>query len=267
MPSLERILGDLAEEHSALDEMVAGLSDETWTAQTPAEGWNIRDQIAHLAFFDDQATLAMRDPEAFGVSLAEIARDVGAYMDRSVEKGRSLGNQGVLGWWREARAEMLEQGSKAPPDQRIAWYGPAMSPASFFSARIMETWAHGQDVADTLRIRREAAPRIKHVAHLCVLSQRHSYAVNGLPPPEREVHVALKGPGSSEWTWGDATSPDRVMGSAEDFCLVVTQRRHPADTRLVIEGEEAERWMSVAQAYAGPPGKGRVAGAFPTSAA
>ena len=263
MPDLRQILEDLRAEHAALDRIVAPLDDATWETPTPAEGWNIRDQVAHLAFFDDQATLAMSDPDAFAQGLEDIARDIGAYMDRSVEQGRALGSSGVLEWWRSARTSMLEEGSRISPTARIAWYGPPMSPASFFSARIMETWAHAQDVADALGIEREVAPRIRHVAHLCVLSRPHSYSANGLPPPTKEVRVNLRGPDGSQWTWGDDSAADRVSGPAEDFCLVVTQRRHPDDTRLDITGDEARRWMSVAQAYAGPPGKGRAAGSFP----
>ena len=30
------------------------------------------------------------------------------------------------------------------------WYGPSMSARSFVTARLMETWAHGMDVADAL---------------------------------------------------------------------------------------------------------------------
>lgn len=262
MPDLDRILADLSAEHRDLDVMVAGLDDAAWEMETPADGWNIRDQIGHLAFFDEQATLALRDRESFAAALAEIATDVGAYMDRSVQKGRALGNDGVLEWWRTARAGMLDAGRSADPNDRIPWYGPPMSPASFFSARMMETWAHAQDVADTRGIPRAVESRIRNIAHLCVLSRRHSYAINGVGAPEREVRVELAGTDGQTWTWGEAV-PDRVAGPVEDFCLVVTQRRHPDDTDLAIVGDEAERWMSVAQAFAGPPGAGRKPGQFP----
>lgn len=262
MADLEQILTDLAEEHRALDAMVADLDDEGWEIPTPAEGWNIRDQIGHLAFFDEQASLALSDHEAFGATLTEIADDVGAYMDRSVVKGRAIGNEAVLEWWRTARGDMIAAAREVDPATRIPWYGPPMSPASFVTARIMETWAHAQDVADALHIERDVAPRIRNVAHLCVLSRPHSYAVNGRPPPEGEVYVELIGPGGDTWTWGDSAAVDRVTGSAEDFCLVVTQRRHPADTDLEIVGEDAAEWMSIAQAYAGPPGSGRKPGQF-----
>jgi hypothetical protein len=42
-----------------------------------------------------------------------------------------------------------------------------------------------------------------------------------------------------------------------DFCLLVTQRRHLADTAVVVEGDAARQWISIAQAFAGPPGAGR----------
>jgi uncharacterized protein (TIGR03084 family) len=136
-----------------------------------------------------------------------------------------------------------------------------MSPASFMSARIMETWAHGQDVADALGASREATPRLRHVAHIGVLARGYSYDTHGMTAPGEPVRVELDGPGAEKWTWNDGAKAF-VSGDAYDFCLVVTQRRHPEDTDLVIEGEPAVEWMSIAQAYAGPPGEGRRPGQF-----
>ena len=263
MPDLEQILTDLAGEHAELDAMVAELDEAGWETETPAEGWNVRDQIGHLAFFDEQAALALRDQVAFATALSEIAKDVGAYMDRSVVRGRAIGNDAVLQWWRAARTDMMEAVQGIDPSTRIPWYGPPMSPASFVTARIMETWAHGQDVADAIHVGREVAPRIRNVAHICVLSRPHCYAANGLSTPEVEVFVELSGPDGDTWTWGEPGATNRVSGSAEDFCLVVTQRRHPDDTDLGITGDDAVTWMSIAQAYAGPPGSGRKPGQFP----
>jgi hypothetical protein len=56
--------------------------------------------------------------------------------------------------------------------------------------------------------------------------------------------------------WNDESS-NSVTGPLEDFCLVVTQRRHLDDTHLVLEGPIAHEWMAIAQAFAGPPGPGR----------
>lgn len=260
VPDLNMLLDDLAAEHAELDSMVAHLSADGWTTATPAEGWDVRDQIGHLAFFDDEATLALSNPEGFQEKLQEIARDVGAFMDRSVAQGRELDPEGVLKWWRTARDQMLVAARGTDPRIRIPWYGPPMSPASFISARQMETWAHAQDVADGLDIARTHTDRVRNVAHLGVLARPHSYANRGLPVPETPVRVELTSPSGAEWTWGEGEQ--RISGTAVEFCLVVTQRRHPDDTDLVMTGGSAKEWMSLAQAYAGPPGAGRKPGQF-----
>jgi len=48
-----------------------------------------------------------------------------------------------------------------------------------------------------------------------------------------------------------------VVGSALDFCLVVTRRRHFLDTSLDVRGPAARDWMGIAQAFAGAASPGR----------
>ena len=132
-----------------------------------------------------------------------------------------------------------------------------MGLASSVTARLMETWAHGQDIADTLGIQRPATSRLRHVAHLGVRSLAYSYAVNGLPQPDAPIRVELAAPDGGQWTWGPEDAADRVTGTALDFCLVVTQRRHRTDTGLVIIGQTAGQWIAIAQAFAGGAGRGR----------
>jgi uncharacterized protein (TIGR03084 family) len=260
---LEIIHSDLADEYEDLDRTVADLDATAWDTPTPAVPWTVRDQISHLAFFDAQATLAITDPDGFQASLHDAALDIDAYMNRPLEDGRGLDPAQVLEKWRAQRRALLDAGSDVDPATRLAWYGPPMSPASFLTARLMETWAHGQDVVDALTATREPTDRLKHVAHLGVRTRGWSFTTNGKSPPSEDVHVELTGPSGDLWTWGDS-SDDRVAGSALDFCLAVTQRRHLADTNLAIEGPVATEWMSIAQAFAGPPGDGREAGRFST---
>ncbi len=80
--------------------------------------------------------------------------------------------------------------------------------------------------------------------------------------PDQPVRVDLTSPTGEHWTWGPDDAADAVSGAAVDFCLVVTQRRHPADTGLVATGPVAAEWMTIAQAFAGPPGAGRRPGQF-----
>jgi uncharacterized protein (TIGR03084 family) len=140
-----------------------------------------------------------------------------------------------------------------------------MSARSFATARIMETWAHGQDVLDALGRTRRPTDRLRHVAHLGVSTRGWSYAIRGRPIPEVDVRVELAAPSGGTWSWGEPDSVDRVSGPAEDFCLVVTQRRHVDDTTLQVEGATATEWMAIAQAFAGPPMDGRRPGAFRVS--
>jgi uncharacterized protein (TIGR03084 family) len=259
---LDALAADLAAEHADLDRVVADLAEATWNTPTPARGWAVRDQISHLAFFDEAARDAIEDPDAFTAALADVVADPESYVARAETRGRELSGEGVLDWWREARRALLAGLAGLDPSARLPWYGPPMGARSFVTARLMETWAHGQDVVDALGAERPPTDRLRHVAHLGVRTRGWSYAVRGEEAPGTEVHVELDAPSGATWTWGDAATPDRVRGSALDICLVVTQRRHVDDTDLVVEGDAAIEWMAIAQAFAGGVGEGREPGAF-----
>lgn len=261
MDPLQEARIDLEAEHADLDRIVASLDPSSWDLPTPAEGWSIRDQISHLAFFDEQARTAVDDPDAFAAGLQTAASDVHAFMNDPLAKARDRPPSEVLAWWRSARAEMLTAFEGLERGRRVSWFGPAMSSASFVSARVMETWAHGQDVVDALSVGREPSDRLRHIAFLGVKARPFSYVANGMSIPEDDVRVVLTLPSGAPWEFGSSES-DLVEGSALDFCLVVTQRRHIADTGLSVEGPSARGWMSIAQCFAGPPGEGRRPGQF-----
>ena len=232
-----------------------------------APRWTVRDQIAHLWCFDHRALLSLTDPAAFADDARWLAANGGA--EASVALGRAMSPGELLDVWRQGRAHLLTAAADLDPSARVPWYGPSMSARSCLTARLMETWAHGQDVADALGAIRVPTDRLRHVAHIGVRARPFSYAVRRLEMPAGEVHVALRSPSGGAWMWddpsnGDGTgaAADSVTGSALDFCLVVTQRRHLADTDLVVRGPLAEEWMSIAQAFAGPPGEGRAPGQF-----
>lgn len=261
MADLAATIRDLAEEHSSLDAVVASLREDTWDKPTPSAPWSIRDQISHLAFFDEQARLAATDPDAFVAGLAEIAKDVDGFVNGSLERGRALTPSDVLEWWRAERGRMIAAFEELDPSLRVPWYGPPMNPVSFVTARLMETWAHGQDVVDALGIERSPTARLRHVCHIGVRARPFSYMTRGLTVPDEEVGVVLRGPQGQAWKWNDEAQ-QRITGSALGFALVVTQRRHPEDIDLVAQGPLAEEWLGIAQAFAGPPGEGRAPGQF-----
>ena len=257
---MEAVCADLRDEHAALDAIVGELSEEQWSMATPAEGWSVRDQISHLWFFDQRAVLAMRDPEAFAADMQWMLANGGT--EASVAPGRAMSGEALLDAWRADREVLIDASRALDPSARVPWYGPAMAARSFITARLMETWAHGQDIVDALGASRPATARLKHVAHIGVRARPFSYLVNSLPVPEAPVYVALTAPDGSLWQWGEPAA-DNVRGPALHFCLLVTQRRHLHDTRLVMEGDAARQWMGIAQAFAGGAGGGRAPAQFP----
>ena len=261
-PDLAALCDDLAAEHAALDAVVAPVDAADWDRPTPAAGWTVRDQIHHLGWFDRNGVLAIEDPDDFAATMNEMVGDFGAFESTMAAEARAMSSSELLEWWRAGRERILRVLRHADPSLRVPWYGPPMAIASFTTARLMETWAHGQDVVDALRVTRPPTARLRHIAHIGVRTRGFSYAIRNREVPDGEIYVELAAPDGSTWTWGDAGASDRVTGPALDFCLVVTQRRHIADTSLHTEGPLAEEWMSIAQAFAGGPGEGREPGQF-----
>ncbi len=257
---MKAILADLSAEQTELDALVSELDEDQWNVLTPAEPWTVRDQIGHLAFFDEKAALAARDAEAFMADMNSIAEiGIDAYMGQHIERGRAGSPADLVAWWRLARSELLDALAACDPEDRLPWYGPPMRAASFVVARLMETWAHGLDVADALGIRRQPTDRLFRVADLGVRTFRFSFENRGFPAPATKVRVALRGVTGNLRVWNDECD-DSVTGPVEDFCMVIAQRRHLSDTHLVCEGTIAREWMDIAQVFAGPPGIGRTPG-------
>jgi uncharacterized protein (TIGR03084 family) len=258
---LVALLTDLGAESGSLDDLVAVLGEAQWQAVTPAPGWRIAHQIAHLAWTDEISVLAATEPDAFRQRLAELA-DESDPADRAAALGAEDRPEKLLARWRSGRARLSETLRGTPSDVPIPWFGPPMRATSMATARIMETFAHGQDVADTLGLARGVTPRLRHVAHIGVRTRDFAFRLHGDAPPAEEFRIELAAEGGAIWTWGPADAAQRVSGKALDFCLLVTQRRHRDDLDVRAQGADAERWLSIAQAFAGAPGKGRQPGRF-----
>jgi len=260
--TLARVVADLGAENDDLDARVADLDGATWRRPTPAPGWDIAHQVAHLAWTDHAALLAVTDTVTgtlgFAPLLAETAADPSGFVDAAAATGSARAAAAMLHGWRTGRARLLAALAGAPDGVKIPWFGPSMGATSMATARLMETWAHGQDVADALGQHREPTARLRHVAHLGVRTHAFAHLVNGLAPPAAPVRVELTGPDGRLWTWNPG-AVDVVRGPALDFCLLVTQRRHLDDLALVAAGPVATQWLPIAQAFAGPRGAGRAA--------
>jgi len=257
---MHTLCADLQAEYEVLDTLLVRLDEAGWNTPTPAPGWLVRDQISHLGWTDRAATIAVSEPERFSTEIVSQPRQERAA--RQLETGRTLPGPALLAWWQTGRMTMLAAFRLLDPKARVPWFGPTMSALSCATARLMETWAHGQDIVDALGVHRAATERLRHIAHLGVMTRPFSYRTRAQEPPVAEIRVELRSPTGALWPWGDPDATNGIRGPALDFCLVVTQRRHPADTTLQITGPRAAEWMGLAQAFAGPPGAGRQPGQF-----
>jgi uncharacterized protein (TIGR03084 family) len=276
------VRADLLAEHEALDTIVRELTDDQWAIPTASPRWSVADQIAHLAFFDRSAALAITDPEAFATHLGELlgamapartgpASDgsgadgdgdgdrAGTAADNETEdrgdratlgEFRAMTPAELLAAWRTHRATLADAAATLADDDRVGWYGPSMGAKSFLTARLMETWAHGQDIVDAVGAHRPASERLRHIAQLGFITRGWSYLNRGLEVPAATMRLELTGPAGDTWVFGPDDAEETVSGDALDFCLVVTQRRHLDDTALIV-GELGRDWLAIAQAFAG----------------
>lgn len=253
---VSEVRDDLLAEQAALDEVVSQLTAEQFRLPTPSPRWTVADQLSHLTYFDNNAALAITDPEAFPATvhaLIEAAAGGEEAVDAfEMDQWRYLPGPELLAAWRAGRQVLADAAATLQNDTRIAWYGPSMGSKSFLTARLMEVWAHGQDIVDTVGATRPATDRLRHIAQLSYITRKWSYINRQLEAPEGDVAVVLTSPSGATWTYGEDVDGNRITGPAEDFCLVATQRRNVADTALVVEGDRANDWMRVAQAFAGP---------------
>jgi len=251
--AMTQLVADLAAEQDALDEALSPIPATRWETPSPAEGWLLRDCIAHLAEVDETA--------------AQIAES-GVYPEPSGPKGdgvrsrrqleaRALPIAELLDWWRSARRRMNDALRPLDPKQRLPWVGPPMSVRSFTTARLMECWSHGLDALAAADLPAADTDRLQHIAHLGVITREFAYRNRGLEPPDTPLRVDLVAPSGAAWNWGPNDASDRISGAAGDFCRVVTRRIHPDDTALQTQGLAAAEFLRLAQAFAGPPGSGR----------
>ena len=257
MSTAEPMVADLRAESDDLDAMVADLPADRWADPTPASGWTIAHQIAHLLWTDRVALTAVTDEAGFAGVLAKAAKYPTGFVDAGAEELAGLPPERLLADWRETRDRLHDELLAVADGRKLPWFGPPMSAASMATARLMETWAHGLDVADTLGVKRPATARLRSIAHIGVRTRDFAFSINGLTPPAEPFRVELRAPDSSVWEWGPDDAEQRVTGAAEDFCMLVTQRRPQADLDVHPVGADAEQWLGIAQAFAGPPGPGR----------
>ncbi|MCG8530268.1 MAG: TIGR03084 family metal-binding protein [Desulfovibrionales bacterium] len=257
---MDTITHDLAWEQSDLEDILISLDEDAWKKVTPFAQWTIKDQVAHLTYFDRAARLSIQDPKGFEAearALLESHSDFEHIHDAINARGSRLPGVELLARWKEERLALLQAYQTVDAKARLPWYSQAMGARSSATARLMEAWAHGEDIRECLGEESSETHRLKHIVHLGVATFGWSFMVRKQVIPSEAVFVKLLGPGDEVWTFNpDPGGEPFIEGRALDFCRVVTQRRHFSDTKLLVKGETARQWMEYAQAFAGPPEQG-----------
>jgi uncharacterized protein (TIGR03084 family) len=249
-------VGDFLDECDALSGLLEPLSDGDFETRTQFKGWTIHDVVAHLHHWNVAAELSLRDAAGFRAFMKPVGEGLARgrpLVEIAEEWLGGLRGRALFEEWRRFARELADRYAAADPKARVPWAGPDMSVRSSVTARLMETWAHGQEVYDALGAERVDGDRIRNVAQLGVNTFGWTFRNRGLEVPAEVPCVHLVAPSGATWEWNAGSGGGRVEGSASEFCQVVTQVRSLGDTQLRITGETARRWMSIAQCFAGAP--------------
>jgi uncharacterized protein (TIGR03084 family) len=247
---------DFRDESRALHALLQPLSDRDFALTTRFKAWSLDAIVAHLHFYNLMADLTLKDEAQFHEKMARVKalRAGGETMVSSADiMLDGLSGRALLDAWRAGFERIAEDWSTVDPRRRLSWVGPSMSARSSISARLMETWAHGQAIYDLMAVERQNTDRIDNIVVMGVNTFGWTFSNRGLPVPAQPPALRLTAPSGALWTYNDPLADSSIEGSASEFCQVVTQVRNIADTRLVVRGETATRWMAIAQCFAGPP--------------
>ncbi|MEJ2885807.1 TIGR03084 family metal-binding protein [Actinomycetospora aeridis] len=259
IPEPHRALAVLRADSEAIETMVAGLTDEQWQQETPATGWTIADQVAHLAFVFSLAATAAAEPEQFRAIAGGVQGfgEFDAAVNAALEPYRALPPAEVLAAFRAERDRSLTALAAIPADGTVPWFVNPLPPVVLASAGMLECFAHGQDIADTLGVERTHDDRVQYLTTFVAHTRDFGFAAHGETPPAEPFRFELTLPSGRVWTFGPEDAAERVTGAAVDTVLLAARRRHADDLTVTGTGGAAQRWLEVAQAYRGPAGEGR----------
>ncbi len=213
---LERrwLLGVARHEREALGRVVQYTPPDRWEADSPCEGWRVKDVLGHLAASEVAAAevLGGESPaelDEYRKSLEGEDFSVGAWNQWTVARRREASAVSVgLEWGRAADLLLARAGKTSDDDwhqREVAWVAGELRLKYLVQSRVAEWWLHGEDVREAGRLppRREHWP-IFAVNDLAVQLIPYSLSREGLALDDRSVRIELTGPG--EGTWHQSTS-------------------------------------------------------------
>lgn len=235
--------------------LLAPLSEADYAQETQFKAWTINEIVQHLLFFDRLCGLTVSDPARFerGYAALNALREKGMTLTEATDHLlEGLRGSALRAAWVQGSQELAELFARTDPKARLQWVGPQMSARSSITARLMEVWSHAQAIYDLRGVQRVNTDGIANIVRLGVNTFGWTFINRAEPVPEMMPLLRLRAPSGALWSYGDAQSCESIEGLAEEFCMVVTQTRNIADTALQVRGASAQRWMEVAQCFAGP---------------
>ncbi|UYV38385.1 TIGR03084 family metal-binding protein [Rhodobacteraceae bacterium D3-12] len=251
---------DFKTESMALHGLLTSIDPSRFDENTQFKDWTLNCVLQHLHFWNIMADFSLTNEAEFVKILGELRES--DLSKRGFENYYLEGLKGkpLLDAWRKRVFDVADNFFSADPKVRLKWGGPDMSAKSSISARLMETWAHGQEVYDQLGIQRVNSDYIRNIAHLGVNTFGYAHSIRERKVPEHIPYVKLIAASGGIWEWNTPDATSFVEGDAVEFCQVITQTRNIADTKLQVVGDVATQWMSIAQCFAGgveePPAVG-----------
>lgn len=244
---------DFRDESSALACQLLPLTDAEFEIPTLFKGWTINNILRHLHVWNIAAGKSLEGDEAFADFMAKLMAGGPALRFAEREAAYLVGVAGaeLLDAWMTGFDDLATRFARTDPKLRLKWVGPDMSAISSVTARLMETWSHGQAVYDVLGVERTNADRIGNIVLLGVNTYGWAFKNRKEEPPGPMPRLRLTAPSAAIWEYGEGN--DLIEGDAAEFCQIVSQCRNIADTSLLVEGPVATRWMAIAQCFAGPP--------------
>ena len=245
---------DFRDECNAVYSILENLKEQDYEMPTQFKGWTFNNVIGHLHVWNYAADISLKDGDEWKnfANSALQALGNGSSMNE-FEQTITKGIQGpeLLSMWKEYYTDMTERFAVADPKKRVKWMGPDMSVRSSISARHMETWAHAQELYDSLGLDRINEDRIKNIVIIGNNTFKWCFTVHKKTLPSIRPHLKLISPSGEIWEYNEFSEEHKIEGLAEEFCQVVTQVRNIKDVNLKLTGSIAEEWMSVAQCFAG----------------
>jgi enediyne biosynthesis protein E11 len=266
MTEPQTVLSDLKADAKHIHRLLSGLNSAEWATPTPAPGWTVAHQVAHLAATFRTAGLAASDKDTFVKLAAQVNADFDTAVEAALQPYLALPPDKLLARWHEELTTATDALAAVPPGEVVPWLVNPLPPAVLASAGMMELFGHGQDIADAVGAQIERTDRVAHLVGFVVHTRHFGHLARNMTPPSDDFRFEVTAPSGALWTFGPADARQRIEGPAVDLCLLAARRRHHADLSLVATGEHAKQWLEIAQAYRGPAGEGRKPGQFAKAA-